>query len=123
MIFYFDENIPPQIARAINLLDKNNEIYTVKDKYQGLKDLELIPKLAEEKAVLITFDKNMRKNRAERTALEQNKMIVFFFATQIKDYWDFVKLNIKIWKKITELVKKTKEKPKFYRVTGQGKIE
>jgi len=123
MIYYFDENFPPQIARALNILDIENDIFTVKDKFEGLKDLELIPELAKQNAVLITFDKKMRRNKAEKTALENNKMIVFFFATQIKDPWDFVKLNIKVWQKITSKAEKTKDKPMFYKITGQGKIE
>ena len=124
MIFYFDENLPPQIARALNILDSKNKIYSVKDKFEGVKDLELIPKLTEEEAILITFDKNMRKIQAERKALKSNKMIVFFLAIKL-NYWDTVKLFIKIWDKILSNAKKiSREKEAiFFRITGQGKIE
>lgn len=121
MIFYFDENLPPQIAKALNILDRNNDIYSVKEHFAGLSDIELIPKLAEKKAILITFDKNMRRYKAEREALNNNEMIVFFFSIKL-DYWRYVKLSIKIWDKILSTAKNA-TKPSFYRITGKGKIE
>jgi len=111
MIFYFDENLPKQIAEALNILDKNNEIFSVKEKFEGLKDLELIPELAKERAILITFDKNMRRNTAEKQPLQKNKMLVFFLASK-PNYWDLVKLFIRFWDKIVAKAKKA-DRPFF----------
>ena len=121
MIFYFDENLPRQIAQALNILDRENEVYSVKDKYSGLKDTELIPLLAEQNAILITHDKKMKRNSKERQSLEQNQLTVFFVSSDY-DYWTNVILFIRYWR---DIVKQAKKNPKnaFFRIKSKGGIE
>jgi predicted nuclease of predicted toxin-antitoxin system len=94
MIFYFDENLNKKVAEALDILDMDNTIKSVKNEFEGKLDLDLIPLLAKEEAILITFDKKMRRLQSERKSLENNKMIVFFLASYPTG-WDFVKLIIK----------------------------
>ncbi len=121
MVFYFDENLPYQIAKALDILDKKNDVFSVKKDFEGFKDLELIPEISKRNGVLITFDKNMRRNRMEKKALEENEMIVFFLASKL-NYWDLAKLFVKIWSKIVSKARRAK-RPYFFRITGKGKIE
>ena len=97
MLFYFDENLPHQLAEALNCLDKDNEIKSVKNDYQGIKDNNLIENLAKNNAILITKDKKMKKYNAERELLIQYKLRVLFYESTVNDYWGIVVLFIKNW--------------------------
>ncbi len=121
MIFYFDENLPKQLAHALNELDRDNEILSVKDHFEGMKDIELIPEIAKLNAILITHDKRMKKNRAERMILEEYNLTVFFSSSNL-DYWTTVIMFVKNWEKI---VSEAKRHPQgvFIKVTPRKGIE
>lgn len=121
MIFYFDENLNKKVAEALDILDMDNTIKSVKNEFEGKLDLDLIPLLAKEEAILITFDKKMRRLQSERKSLENNKMIVFFLASYPTG-WDFVKLIIKSQEKIITAAEKS-ERPAFYRIKNNETIE
>lgn len=123
MIIYFDENFPYQLAQALNILDKNNDIYSTSEKYKGFKDNDLIPKLGKENAVLITRDKKMRKLNAEKELLRNNNMIVMFYDGSHNDYWSIVKLFVKVWDKITHELFRVNKGPCFFKLNVNGKIE
>jgi len=122
MLFYFDENLPHQLAEALNCLDKDNEIKSVKNDYQGIKDNNLIENLAKNNAILITKDKRMKKYNAERELLIQYKLRVLFYESTVNDYWGIVVLFIKNWGKITKTFEKKNEGPYFITMGTNGKI-
>ena len=57
MKYFFDENFSPKLALAINELDDKNEIFSSVDFFErGLPDELLIPRIGEQKGILITQD-------------------------------------------------------------------
>lgn len=122
MIIYFDENIPKQLAEALNILDNKNTIKSVKNEYKGIQDPELIPLLKKENAILITKDKKMRKIKTEKQLLIENKTIVLFFNKSNVDYWKIVSLFISKWEKIIHDLNTIKEGPSFLVLNENGKI-
>lgn len=65
MKFYFDENIPGPIARALNELEKERTDITVQSTVdvwdRGIKDPQLIEKLNEVDGILVTNDLKLKR--------------------------------------------------------------
>jgi len=95
MKFYVDENITPNIAQALAILqnprsNENIEVFTIKDEFEkGTPDEEWIPKVAAE-------------------LYRQHGLGVVFFKPPKNgyQYWDLVEFYIKRWKVVKEEVKK-----------------
>ncbi|MDZ7717758.1 MAG: hypothetical protein U5K72_02920 [Balneolaceae bacterium] len=98
MKFYFDENITPQIAKALAILQEprpvNVEYLLSKTLLgQGTPDEEWIPKVAEEDGVVITQDFNIQRTRHQRELYRQYGLGVVFLKPPKKSrfgYWDIV---------------------------------
>jgi len=123
MLFYFDENLPKQLAEALNCLDKDNEIKSVTNDYRGIKDDKLIETLGEKNAILITRDRRMKRYCSERELLIKYKMKVLFYDSTVSDYWYMAILFVKKWNNITKEFEKIKEGPYFMVMNTNGKIE
>jgi len=82
MNFYFDENIPRAIARAVSELEKSATNYNVQhtaDAWRGgILDPELIVNLKNVNGILITNDLKMK--RAFRELLAKKKITAFFIS-------------------------------------------
>lgn len=83
MKFYFDENITPQIARALAILQEprpeNVEVFTIKDAFrQGTPDEEWIPKAAADDGIVITQDFNIQRTQHQRELYRQYGLGVIF---------------------------------------------
>lgn len=117
MKFYFDENITPNIAQALAILqnprvDEKIEVFTIREVFgAGTPDEEWIPKVAKEHAVVITQDLNIHRVRQQRELYKQNDLGVVFFKPPKKGYkyWELVEFYIKRWKVVKDEVKKLKK--------------
>jgi len=117
MKFYVDENITPNIAQALAILqnpriDENVEVLTILEEFgQGTPDEEWIPKVAAEDGIVITQDLNIHRVRQQRFLYKQHGLGVVFFKPPKKgyQYWDLVEFYIKRWKVVKEEVKKLKK--------------
>lgn len=128
---YFDENLPPQLARGLAILEMPNpnheraEVKSIKDAFgEGIQDEDWIPKLGRENAVVITQDRNIQNIRRQRELYEQYKLGVFFFIPPSKNgysYWHIVEKIISRWSKIKLLSKKT-ERPFAFRCPCKGEM-
>ncbi len=123
MTIYFDENFPPQLAEALNILDDKNNVFTTINRYQGFSDEKLITEISKNNAILITRDKKMKKFKGERELLIKYKMVVMFYEGSHSKYWDIVRLFIKNWEKITKELSNNKQFPNFFKINVNGKIE
>jgi hypothetical protein len=78
----FDNNIAPRIARAINVIVElyDDEAIALRDKFPtNISDIDLIQALDKEGGwVLVSEDRRITKNRAEREALRQASVVGFF---------------------------------------------
>jgi hypothetical protein len=111
MNFYFDENIPKVIARALNELEKERTDITVQSTedvwYKAIKDPQLIEKLHEVDGILVTNDLKMKRNYCE--LLKHNSVSAFFivFPNGV-DFAFRYRQVVKVWE---EIKKTAREEP------------
>jgi predicted nuclease of predicted toxin-antitoxin system len=114
MTIFIDENLPVQLAHALQLLEKaNNENVLVKsiiDEYgRGAKDEEWIPKLGQLKAFVITQDHNIHRKQLQKQLYQQHKVGLIVFKGPGKHgytYWEMVENIIKHWRLMKAQIKK-----------------
>ncbi|MGU3664768.1 hypothetical protein ACLBX9_11330 [Methylobacterium sp. A49B] len=78
-----DENLPPALARALAaLFAGTHEIVHIRDRYgPGVTDLQWIPELSREGSwVVISWDRRIRRNKAEFNAFRASRLIGFFLS-------------------------------------------
>lgn len=118
MKIYIDENLPNQLAHALNLLQSyhnivnksNFEIVSIKDEFgEGAKDEDWIPKASG--SFVITKDIRIQKRKNQRELYLDNNIGMFYISTSSMSYWDTTKLLISNWETILKIA--TKEKPPF----------
>lgn len=114
MKFYVDENITPNIAEALAILQnprvsEDIEVFTIKNEFgKGTPDEVWIPEVAAADGIVITQDLNIHRVRQQRELYRQHGLGVVFFKPPKKgyQYWDLVEFYIKRWKVVKEEVKK-----------------
>ncbi len=129
MKIYFDENIPPQIANALNILQspfahENIEASNLSDVFgRGSRDETWIVKIANENGVVITQDLNIQRTRHQRELYRKYQMGVIFLKPPSKKgytYWQMVEKIIISWSDIKQAARKTK-KPFAYIIKPRSK--
>ena len=115
---YIDENMPSQLARGLNELQKPQnlkdgleiEVLSIKEQFgQGALDEDWIPKLGAENGIVITQDFNIQNTKHQRELYQKAGVGIFFLKTPSKNgfqYWDFVKKMIGEWESIKKIIKK-----------------
>ncbi|MEX2477632.1 MAG: DUF5615 family PIN-like protein [Gracilimonas sp.] len=129
MKFYFDENITPQIARALAILQEPRqnekiEVYTIRDAFgKGAPDEEWIPKVAAEDGIVVTQDMNIHRTRHQRELYRQHGLGVVFFKPPSKSgysYWEMIEKLIEAWPQIKK-IGKTERKPFAFIIKPRSK--
>jgi len=128
MKFYIDENIAPQIGRALSILQKplpeKVEVLTIRDEYgKGASDEEWIPEVGKENGIVITQDLNIQRIKQQRDLYRKYKLGVVFLKPPSKNgfsYWDMVTKIIESWPFIKKIAKKEK-KPFAYVIRSRSK--
>ncbi len=93
MRFFFDQNLPPVVARALSLLYEpgGHAVVHKNDKFPNrsiLNDEDWIPALAAEGTwVIVTRDRRMRRKRIHYAVLKQSGLTAFF----LQPAWDRIK--------------------------------
>jgi hypothetical protein len=131
---FIDENLPPQIARGLNLLQKpqngkdgmNIEVISIKDHFhEGVQDEEWIPVVGGLKGIVITQDYRIQSLKHQRELYKQHGVGILFFSPPSKTgfgYWEMVKQVVNRWEKIKSIIKK--DKPPFaYRCSARADFE
>ena len=124
MTFYFDENIPKYIARALNELEKERtdiSVFSTEDVWgKGIKDPQLIENLNEANGILVTYDLRMRYTYRE--LLKENKTTAFFIAfTKGVNFEHKYKFVFRIWENIKKTARKQKH-PFICQIQNNGTL-
>jgi len=130
MKFFIDENMPPQLAEGLAILERPNsegiEIFSIQKEYgRGIQDEDWIPRVGQEHGIVITQDYNIQRTQQQYELLRKYKMGIFYLRPPGKTgykYWEMVQKIISHWVEIKNLAKTTKF-PFAYRIMPRGKIE
>ncbi len=131
MIILIDENLPPQLAEGLNILQhqlnvKNrtdHEVKSIKIEYgEGCRDEDWIPEAGKRKSVVITKDFRIQRIRHQRDLCAQYELGLFFFNVPKGglSYWQIVVNLIAKWEDILKVVDEEKV-PFAYRFTVKSK--
>lgn len=81
-----DENLPPALARSLHaLFEPEHAVIHIRERFgPGITDVEWIRGLSQEgRWAIISGDRRIARNRAERQAFHESKLIGFFLAPAI----------------------------------------
>lgn len=132
MRFFFDENLPPTLPEALQILHKTSpqdkvEVSFIPDfLYRGVPDEEWIPAITEaSSATVVTCDYKLHKRRDQRLLYQENGLGLVVLRPNSKKgmaYWKQVQYIIRYWKKILEIERET-PKPYLFLLKISGKPE
>ncbi len=134
MIVYIDENLPPHLAKGLNILQAplnlkepiSFEIKSIGDAFGiGAKDEEWIPKAGKSPSIIITQDLRIQSSRHQRDLYQKHGLGIFFFKPPSKNgfsYWEMVQQVISRWARIKQLTRKN-EFPFAFRCTSKKDFE
>ena len=123
MRFFFDRNMPPQLARMVEVLEREHAARSYYDDERfgdTTADVTWIKVLAADDPpwIIVSGDGRILKNKTELSALKEAKLTFFCLSRQwmhMKIYeqaWKF----IKVWPDIVENAKGTT--PRIYEISG-----
>jgi len=107
--FFFDNNLPPDLARGLNLLRSSfgEEIVHLKDKFKNasIADEQWLRTLTEEGNWSVISSDRFRKSPGERQAIRHPKLNVFLFAKSLhkKKLWEKTKIVVGQWENISNI--------------------
>lgn len=126
---FLDENLSEYVADALNSLNKGyfTEVQVSSTKHRfgkGVKDSELIPKVGQEKGILISRDINISRDKLESSLLKEYNVGIFYISLPKgqNNHWNMVKVLIENWEEIISICKK-KHPPFAYRVPIRGAMK
>lgn len=132
MRFFFDENMPPTLPKALHILHKtapeNAEIYFIPEfLHYGVADEEWIPAIKENgPATVITSDYQIHRRKDQRLLYQENGLGLVVLRPNSKKrslpYWQKVQKIIKHWEEIIETEQET-PKPYLFLLKMTGKAE
>jgi len=129
MKIYIDENMPPQLAEGLSILEKPNnegvEVYSIQKEYgRGVLDEDWIPQVGNANGVVIAQDSKMQRIKSQYRLLRDYKLGIFYLIPPGKrgyTYWEMVERIILNWQEIKGLTHKNKP-PFAFKITSR-KIE
>lgn len=120
MKFIFDNCFSKNLAEAINILDQDEEIIHLKDRFrENTKDEVLLKDIGENNIFLITRDTRIRKHAAAREAFRKHRVGAFILTGKGLNRWQIIRFIINNWIKIKEAAEGTK-RPFTYRIKRSG---
>jgi len=132
MLILFDENIPVKIAEGLNTIESTNKDTilhcTITHPYiiqkGGTSDDDWIKFAGENKAIILTFDKDFKNVKSKGSLYIQHNIGVFFckFDKKEKMYWQIVRLFVNSFNLMKNIIVTT-PRPFVYRINHHGKPE
>jgi hypothetical protein len=127
---YIDENMAPQLARALNIIQEhlNTEekkaikVISLKDAFhEGIKDEEWIPIVGEQNGIVITQDRKIQQTRHQRELYVQNGVGIIFLKSPKTGmtFWQMFKHLVDWWDDIKQISRKNKT-PFSFRQPGSN---
>lgn len=118
--FVLDENLSPQLAKALQLLDDEVIVSYIEDFFpEGTDDTVYLPVLGTVGAFLISRDTRQRRKAAELEAYRQYRVGAFILGGKNLQRWELVRQIVLSWPQIKETAAKTR-RPFAYRVRASG---
>lgn len=122
MTFFFDNNISPNMAHAMALLDGECNIIHLQDQFQdGTKDKDWLPQVGDNGYILVTRDRRITKRRAELETYKRHKVGAFILTGKNLGIWAQVKQLILAWENMKRFAEKT-QRPFAFQIRSKGKI-
>ena len=89
MKIYIDENMPPQLAEGLSILEKPNnegvEVYSIQKEYgRGVLDEDWIPRVGYTNGIVITQDSKMQRIKSQYRLLRDYKLSIFYLSPLAK---------------------------------------
>ena len=133
MTVYFDENMPPHLARGFHTIQSVEnfkrkshliDVRLLKDDFgTGSKDLEWIPKLKGSNSFIVTRDINLDKRKDEIAAYRDTGIGLFFIRGASKKtnltVWEMLLILSRQWEEMIKIMKRRKA-PFSYILTYGG---
>jgi hypothetical protein len=118
--FILDENLSPQLAEALQLLDTDATICYIASFFDvGTDDTTYLPVLGQCGAFLITRDTRQRRRPAELLAYKTHGVGAFILGGKNLQRWELVKQIVLAWPQIKQAATNTK-RPFAYKVRAAG---
>lgn len=126
MDYYFDEQLPPSIAGALDLLESHegkNRVYSTSVAFsKGITDSDLFQKIRESNGILVTHDLKMVTRRKEFSLIRELGISVFLVSLPSgADYEMIWRTIVEKWPAIKEWQRKHRNKPIVCRIPIRGK--
>jgi len=123
MNFFFDNNLSPKLAKAMNLLEEDGYVMHLKDRFrQDEADAVWLAYVGSNKFVLVTRDKKIRKRPGELTAFKKHNVGAFILTGKNLGRWREIKQLICAWEEMRSLGACTR-RPFAFQVPPKGRIK
>lgn len=122
MSFFLDENLPKQLAAGMKAFGED-VAHTTEQWPAGTKDVELLEAIGGLNGFLITRDRRIRFNPAERQALKANGVGAFFLGGKDLNFCKMVQVLVKSWPEIKRHAAKEQRPFAFRLRPNGGKLE
>jgi len=129
MLFIFDAHCSQRLAEGLNLIETGNTKSPLQSEIKHIKaftkgnatDIEIINILKQQDAILITYDKDFRHDKAYFALYKKHSVGVVFFRSykNVIHYWDIVKAFIKEWEDLKKMCS-TESKPFAIELNNRG---
>ncbi len=123
MTYFFDNNISPSLVNILRELEV--DAVHLKERFPAeTADVDWIPHVGREGWIVITADREIRRNAAERQALKQNHVTALFLKSAFlkRTKWDQAEWIIKNRRKIDELALKLSQGTTML-ISDNGKLQ
>ena len=129
MRFFFDNNVPLNIARGLRELEpaaSSVDIVHCRERWPPLgqiDDIDWIPEVTAEERTIITFDRRILTNPLERKAYQDAGATLLVPARSVlkSGYWDKVVWLVRRWTDIKDWVENERT-PGAYQVQASGRV-
>jgi len=134
MIVYLDENLPVQLARGFDILQKpeniklnqNIEVKSIVDSFgRGCLDEDWIPQAGETESCIITQDYNIRRIKHQKELCDKHNLGMIYLRPPSKtgfSYWKMIGVLHKNWPEICKIILSQK-RPFAYEISARGKLK
>lgn len=111
MKFFIDENLPPNLAEGLHLLEKPNgdgiEIISIQKEFgRGAKDEDWLPMVGKQGGIVLTQDLRIHSLRSQKEIYRAAGVGIFFFHPPSNSgwrYWEMVLQIINRWAEIKKI--------------------
>jgi len=122
MNFFFDNNLSPMLAQAMNLLEQRGNVIHLTEIFPpDAKDEEWLEYVGQKRMIVVTRDRWVRRRAAELRAFKNYKVRAFILGGKNPGIWQIIRQVINNWLNIKDIASRTKP-PFAFQVPLKGRI-